>query len=101
MKLDKRNNTTSKKQQQQQQQKKNIDVILTKCDINANFAIYCQSGAIFIFSSLIILQKLKAELKNLQHSSHTIALSKGTIFAKNAYFYKKMLASTKLEGPWY
>ena len=64
MKLDKRNNTTSKQQQQQQQQqqqKKNIDVILTKCDINANFAIYCQSGAIFIFSSLIIFYLTKTE----------------------------------------
>ena len=29
-----------------------------------------------------MLQELKIELKNLLHSSHTIALSKGTIFAK-------------------
>ena len=28
------------------------------------------------------LQKLKTELKIIKHSSHTIALSKGTIFAK-------------------
>ena len=30
--------------------------------------------------SYIILQKLKIELKTLQHSSHTVALSKGTVF---------------------
>ena len=40
---------------------------------------------IFINSSLLfILQKQKTEIKNLQHSSHTIALSKGTFQAKKA-----------------
>ena len=29
-----------------------------------------------------MLRKLKTELKNLEDSSHTITLSKGTIFAK-------------------
>ena len=51
-----------------------------------------------------MLQKLKTELNNLWHSSQTIVSSKGTIFAKNAFFLqkkkkKKMLASTKLRGP--
>ena len=31
-----------------------------------------------------MLQKQKTELKNLIHSSHNIALSKGIIFDKNA-----------------
>ena len=54
-----------------------------------------------------MLQKLKTELNNLWHSSQTIVSSKGTIFAKNAVFFKKkkkkkkkkMMASTKLRGP--
>ena len=37
-----------------------------------------------------MLQKLKTELKRLYHSSHTIALSKGTILAKNADFLQKI-----------
>ena len=72
---------------------------------NDIFLIYSQFGAIwkpdsgrivcktyiFINTDLfIILQKLKTELKNLQHSFHTIALSKGTIFTKKCnYFLKK------------
>ena len=35
------------------------------------------------------MQKLKTELKNLQHSPHTITLSKGTISTKNADFLQK------------
>ena len=42
------------------------------------------------------------ELKNLQHSSLIIALSKGTIFAKKyADFLQKMLTSTRLARSWY
>ena len=37
---------------------------------------------IFINSNLLFYKKLKTEVKHLEHSSHTIALSKGTIFAK-------------------
>ena len=37
---------------------------------------------IFINSSLFFLEKKKTELKNIGHSSHTIDLSKDTIFAK-------------------
>ena len=86
-KLDKRNKTPSKKID---------DVMSANCDVIAIFPIYGQFGAIrkpdsgpivcktyiFINSNLFILQKLKTELKNLLHSSHTIALSKSTIFAK-------------------
>ena len=36
----------------------------------------------FSITKTFVLQKLKRELKNLYHSSHTITLSKGTIFAK-------------------
>ena len=35
------------------------------------------------------LQKLKTEVKNLWHSSHTIALSKGIILAKKRCFVAK------------
>ena len=45
---------------------------------------------------------MKTEVKNLWHSSHTIAMSKGTIFAKKMLsICKKMLTSAKLRGPWY
>ena len=42
--------------------------------------------------------KLKTELKILQHSSHTNALSKSTFLDKERYFFakKKMLTSAKL-----
>ena len=46
------------------------------------------------------LQKLKAELKGLKHNSHTIGLSKVTIFAKfiskNDDFCKNILKLAKL-----
>ena len=45
-----------------------------------------------------ILQNLKTELKNLQHSFHAITLSKGTIFAKNAELLQ-VTTSEKLKGP--
>ena len=49
-----------------------------------------------------IIQKLKAGLWNLQHNSHTIALSKSSVLAKKNYdFCNKMLKSAKLRGPWY
>ena len=57
-----------------------------------------------VFSLIVsfTLQKLKKELKNLEHSSNIIVLSKGTIFAKNAdFFAKKMLTSAKLRSSWY
>ena len=76
------------------------------------FSIYIQFGAIqkpdsgciacktFIFIKLFILQNLETELKSLKHSSHTIALSKGTILAKKHWFFaKKMLTSAKLKRP--
>ena len=66
------------------------------CDITDIFPIYNQFGAIlkpnserivcnayiFINSNLFFSQELKTELKNLEHSFHTIPLSKGTILAK-------------------
>ena len=46
-----------------------------------------------------MLRKLKKELKILLHSSHTIALSKGTIFAKNCWFFAKKYADiSKING---
>ena len=68
----------------------------TNFDVIVIFPVYGQFGAIqkpdsrcmvcktyiFINSNLF---KLKTELKNLQHSSHIIALSKGTIFAKKCW----------------
>ena len=38
---------------------------------------------------LFILQKQKKELKDLYYNSHTIVLSKGAIFVKNAEFLQK------------
>ena len=54
--------------------------------------IFCKTY-IFINSNLFFLQK---------YGSRAIALSKGAIFAKKCrLFYKKMLTSAKLRGPWY
>ena len=47
------------------------------------------------------MQKLKAELENLQHNSHTIALSRDTILPKNADVLQKILTTAKLGGPSY
>ena len=71
-------------------------------DVTVIFAIYGQFGAIkpdsrpivcktyiFIRSDLLSEKKSKTELKNLHHSSHTIALSKGTIFAIKHWFFAK------------
>ena len=43
------------------------------------------------------MQKLKTELKNFKHSSHAIALSKGTILAKNADFWQKNADINKIK----
>ena len=76
------------------------------CDVIVLFPFYGQFAAIrkkdsrhmvyktYIF---IMLQNLKTELKGFYHSSHTIILSKASIFAKKADFLKKMLTSAKLE----
>ena len=87
-KLDKRNKTVSKKF--------GDDVMSENCDFIVIFRIFGQFGAVrrpdsghrvyesYVFSksNLFVLQKLKIELKNLQHSSHTIDLSKGTFLDK-------------------
>ena len=58
---------------------------------------------IYIFmNSNLLFYKNWLELRNLQHSSRTIALSKGTILAKKTLiFWQRMLASAKLRGSWY
>ena len=74
----------------------------TNCDIIVIFPIYGQFGAIrkpdcdalslkLTFSIIVtfILQKLKTELNNLQHSSHTIALSKGTISTRKCWYFEE------------
>ena len=94
-KLDKRNKTTSIKFDN--------DAMSANCDVIVICPVYGQFGAIrkpdsgnpalkltfALLATYYLLQKLKTELKNLQHSSHTIALKKGTIFAKNAEFLQK------------
>ena len=65
------------------------------CNVTVIFFIFGQFGAVrrpdsehrickcYVFSnSNLFLQKLKTELKNLEHSSHNIALSKGTFLDK-------------------
>ena len=53
----------------------------------------------YIFTdSNLILQKLKTELKNFQHSCHTITLSKSTIIAKNADFLQENADISKIKG---
>ena len=95
-KLDKRNKAAPKKFV--------ADVMLTNCDVIVIFPIYGQFGAIrkpdsgrivcktYIFiksNHFFILQKLRIELENLLYSFHTIGLSKGSIFPKNANFLHK------------
>ena len=64
---------------------------------------FWQIVAYCLFSNLWpIFSRLEAVLwMHCQHSSHTTALSKGTIFAKNADFLQKMLALAKLRESWY
>ena len=89
-KPDKRNKITSKQIDN--------DVVSTNSDVIVIFLIYSQFGAIrlpdsgrivcktYIFmKSNLFLTKLKKELKSIERSSHTIALSKGTIFAKKRW----------------
>ena len=45
------------------------------------------------------LQKLQTELKYLQHSSHSIALSKGTIFNKKHCFLQRNADISKIRRP--
>ena len=77
-KLNKRNRTTSKKFDD--------DVMSENSDVI--FRSFGQFGAVRWPDSghrvckSFFLQKLKTELKNLKHSSHTIALSKSTFLAK-------------------
>ena len=58
------------------------------CGVIVIFLIHGQFGAIWL---PFILQKLKAELKNIWHSSHTIILLlyKGTIFDIKSWFFAK------------
>ena len=61
-------------------------------------------SVILTFSLILIfiLQKLKAELKNLSHSSCAIALIKGLIFAKKKQiFCHQILILAKLKESWY
>ena len=66
------------------------DAMLANYDVIAFFPIYGQFAAVRRLDSksmvsktyIFILQNLKTELKNLQHSSYTIALSKATFFVK-------------------
>ena len=71
------------------------------CEVFVIFPIFDHFGAIrkpdfgrskkIIFSLILTfyLIKLQTELKNLYHSSHNIALSKSTIFAKKRWFFAK------------
>ena len=55
-----------------------------------------------VYKTLIFMNKNWKQLKNLWHSSHTIALSKGTIFVKNIDFLKKSWHQHhKLRVCWY
>ena len=81
-----------------------------KIDSIAIFPIYGQFGTIwkpdsgriaykfYIFrNSNFILEKLKTELKNLKHSSHTVALSKGTILVTKRWFFAKNADISKIK----
>ena len=85
----------------------------TNSDVIVNVMIYGHFGAIrkpdsrgivyktYIFiNSDFLSSKIKKEVKNLKHTSHTIALSNGTsFFLKNSNFCKKMLTSAKFTKP--
>ena len=87
--------------------------MLENCDAIVISRIFGQFGAVrrldsghrvcksYVFSnSNLLSNKNWKQLKNLQHSSHTITLSKGTFLDKNTNFLKKkMLTSPKLRGP--
>ena len=93
--LDKRNMATLRKLDN--------DMMSINRDVIVIFLIYGQFGAIwklvsrhmicksdiFINSSSFFLQYMNIELKDLQHSSHTIAFRKGTISYKKYWFFAK------------
>ena len=103
--------TKTDKKNKAMSEKFDEDVRLANCDVIVIFSICGQSGAIwkpdsgrivsktciFINSNYFILQKLKTELKNLKHSSITIALSKGTIFAKKLWVFAKNADISKIK----
>ena len=85
----------------------------TNCDVIVILPIYGQFGAIgkpdsrrmacktYIFINSDFLQKLKTKLKNLYHTSHTIPLSKGTLFdKKDAILQKNADNSTERYISW-
>ena len=78
------------------------DIMSSNYDVIV-FFIYGQFGGIWKPDSGCIVCKTYSFINStLQHSSHTSALSKGTILAKNANsFAKEVLISAKLREPWY
>ena len=94
-KIDKRNKTILKKIDD--------DVMSGNCDVIVIFPICSQFWAIwkayfgrivcktYVFiNSYLSSYKNWTENQNLKHSSHTIGLSKGTIFAKKCWFFAKI-----------
>ena len=51
----------------------------------------------FSFITTFYLTKTEKQNEKISNSCHTIALNRGTIFAKKADFLKKMLISAKFE----
>ena len=90
------------------------DVISVNCNVTVMLPICGQFGAIqkpysggivcktYIFINSNFLSYKNRTKKSLTQLSHSIGLSKGTIFAKNYWnFAKEMLASAKLRRCWY
>ena len=93
-------------------QKTDDNVMPTNCEVIVIFSIYRQFGTIwkpdsgrlvnkthiFIKSNLKNLTRSENRTKSIYHSFHTIALSKGTIFAKkNADFWQKNAGISRIK----
>ena len=64
----------------------------------------CSVKLTFLLTATCYLTITENRNKKLtkKYSSHTVALNKGTIFAKKCWFFaKKMLTWAKLRKPWY
>ena len=78
------------------------------CDAIAIFPTYDQFGAIWkpdsgriVYKTYVFVNSNLSSYKNWKHSSLTIALSKGTIFAKKCRFFAKNADISKIKRVYY
>ena len=76
----------------------NLWPICSHPDAGYRLVLKCKFYKLTFLKLTFYFCKIKAELKNLKDSLYTIALSKGTNFAKNTDFSKKNADISKIKG---